>query len=186
LVITGAGLVPAAEDEPDEDGDGEALGRGDGLRPKDGTGDGGGTVAGPGAGCAGPDPALPEVLAERGEVPALVADREMIEVSGPPSTPTAITVMQASRAAAVLMPISRMRRRRRPVGSVNTGRPSLAGDFRSGGGRSLSGWAGAPWLRILVTAAGPAGYPGHPAGSSWLSAAGQRSGAPGTGERCGG
>jgi hypothetical protein len=111
-LVTGAGLVLAAGDElaPGEGRTGEWDSAGDGR------------VAGFGA--DGAVPASPEVcaLAEAGlDVPASRPDQGMNEPPGPPSRPTAITARHASKVTPAPRPSRRIRRRRRPEMSANTG-----------------------------------------------------------------
>lgn len=147
LATTGAGLVLAGgEDEPDGDGD----------RPAAGADDGGGMIAGAGARSVGADQVLPGLLAGRGEpgeAPAVTSLRGMTEAIGSPSKPAAITVMEATNAAPVPRPISRIRRKRRPERSVNTGRPSLACDFGTNGSCPRADGPGTSRARCLVTVA---------------------------------
>ena len=109
---------------------------GDGLGAAEGDADGGdepprvtpdrpeetglaGMVAG-----ADPGPAAPAwpVPAASAEPPPLWPSHGTNEAPGPPSKPTAITIRQATSALPAHMPTSRIRRTRRPEGSVNTGR----------------------------------------------------------------
>src|SRR5262249_32365728 len=135
-----------------------------------------------GAGPAGDGPTLPAVPVPAPEK-APPPPRGVTEPFGPPGRPTAIAISQASSAAAAPTPNCRIRRRRRPDRSVNTGGPPAADDFRADRGRCPSprrAWT--PRARVPVTAADPFGYPGHPAGRSWCSAAQEHRDAPGVGE----
>jgi len=164
LITRGAGLPVG----PGGDADGGEPGLGDRA----------------GAGPAGDGPTLPAVPVPAPEkAPAPPPPRGVTEPFGPPGRPTAIAISQASSAAAAPTPNCRIRRRRRPDRSVNTGGPPAAGDFRADRGRCPSprrAWT--PRARVPVTAADPFGYPGHQAGRSWCSAAQEHPDAPGVGE----
>jgi len=168
LVTTEAGLPADGEAEPGEERAG----------PADGAGDGGlGLLAGSrpgngaGAGVAGEDLALPAAPGGSEKVPALPLLHGRTGTLGPPSRPTAITIKQASSATPAPTPSRRIRRRRRPDRSVNTGGPSVAGGFRGGGRCSDPRWVPALRAPDPVTAADPFGHPGHRAGNSRRSAA---------------
>jgi hypothetical protein len=127
-LATGVGLVLAAGEEArTEDGE-EDPGAPDEARP---AAAGAGRVAGLGTGWVPPGPASPEAFAEGGpDVPASRPGHGMNDARGPPSSPAAIIVRQASSPAHTPMPNRRIRLRRRPETSVNTG-------ARAAGGRVL-------------------------------------------------
>jgi len=80
----------------------------------------------PGAGPGPVDLARPAPAASAAP-PPLWPSHGMNEAPGPPSKPTNITIRQATSAPPAHMPTSRIRRTRRPEGSVNTGRPRACG-----------------------------------------------------------
>ena len=177
LVTTGAGLpadrVGTGEDAaaPGDDEDGGELGPGNFA----------------GGGSAGDGFALPAAPRPAPETaPVLPPLHGITEVPGPPSRPTAMTIRQATSAALAPTPTCRIRRRRRPDRSVNTGGPSVTGGFRGLSGRgSDPRWVPAPRARDPVMAADPFGHPGHRAGNSRHPAARQHPDAPGMGEHTG-
>lgn len=111
----------AAGDEPVADADGGELAP-DEDRPGEGDNAGDGRIAGSGAGWVVPASPNGCALVEAApEVPASRPDQGMNEPRGPPSRPTAITARHASKEAPAPRPSRRIRRRRRPEMSANTG-----------------------------------------------------------------
>jgi hypothetical protein len=111
-LVTGAGVLTAGDDP-----NGDELDPGE-DRLEEGEDAGGGRIAGSGARVApAPESAVPGDPA--GDAPR--TDHGMIEARGPPSRPTAITTRHASKTAPAPRPSRRIRRRRRPETSANTG-----------------------------------------------------------------
>src|SRR5262249_3587734 len=133
LITRGAGLPVG----PGGDADGGEPGLGD--RARAGPAGGGATL-----------PGVPDRAPEKARAPP--PPRGVPGPSGPPGRPTAIAISQASSAAAAPTPNCRIRRRRRPDRSVNTGGPPAADDFRADRGRCPTPpRAGAPRARGPLT-----------------------------------
>jgi hypothetical protein len=156
-LVTGLGLAVAVGDRPGEGMRDEAPISADRKPPEAGAGEAGGWAAGTGTGRPGADRGELKAMAEFSRCPGGAAVRwlqEMTDAPGPPSRPAAITARHAMTAAATAMPASRIRRNRRPEGSLNTGRrvPGTAGS-RACAGRSTGPGEAIPLARTPVTAA---------------------------------
>jgi hypothetical protein len=155
-LVTGVGLVlTAGEEDRGEDRGALDEAAGDTEVP------GAGMITGLGTGWLAPAPASPEGFTWGApEAPASRPGHGMNDALGPPSSPTAITARQADSPAHTPSPSRRIRFRRRPETSVNTGAWPAGGPALRRAGVGISDRQTARPL-IPLHAAGRPGLSGH-------------------------